>query len=102
MFTLLALVPLVLAQETSVPASAERAESAASFECQRCADSGEVECLACAKTTCAWSGEGRVATIFCSQAAECRACLGTRRIACTDCARGLPAKTAKLRTDTEA
>lgn len=75
---------------------------AATFECKSCADTGEVECLACAKTTCTWSGEGKVTATFCSQAAECRACLGTRRVACTGCARGLPAKTAKLREDTEA
>ena len=71
-------------------------------DCQTCTNTGEVPCAACAKTTCTWAGEGKVAALFCSQAAECKECLGTRRIACPDCKRGLPAKTAKLREDTAA
>src|SRR6185436_19088835 len=46
--------------------------------------------------------EGKASTVFCSLAAECRTCLGTRRVACPACSRGLSEKTKKQRTDTEA
>lgn len=71
-------------------------------ECARCGDSGDVECTACAKTTCTWTGEGKTPAVFCSQAADCKQCLGTRRVACKSCERGLSVATQKLRTDTEA
>ncbi len=70
-------------------------------ECKRCGDSGEIECATCAKTTCTWGGEGKTTARFCSQSAECKECLGTRKIACRDCKRGLSKRTETLRAETE-
>src|SRR5690349_11271520 len=34
-------------------------------DCQTCTNTGEVPCAACAKTTCTWSGEGKLSALFC-------------------------------------
>ncbi|MEO6709430.1 MAG: hypothetical protein ABI054_11400 [Planctomycetota bacterium] len=70
-------------------------------DCKRCGDTGELECTACAKTACNWSGEGKTTARFCSQSTACAVCLGTRRIVCPDCRRGMTAKTSRLRSDAE-
>ncbi|MBK8180063.1 MAG: hypothetical protein IPK67_14510 [Planctomycetes bacterium] len=70
--------------------------------CKRCAGSGEVQCGSCAKSTCNWSGEGKVSARFCSLAAQCGSCRGTQRIACKECGREVTPATAKLRRETEA
>ncbi len=91
-----------LAPLTVAGLQAEAPPLAVATDCKHCSNTGEIECTACAKTTCTWGGEGKTAAHFCSLAAECRACLGTRRIACPDCPRGLPAKTARLREEAQA
>lgn len=73
--------------------------SVAAAVCTRCGDTGEAECRACAKTTCTWEGEGKTKARFCSVAAACRECLGTRRIACPECGRAPPAELAKRRAE---
>ena len=70
--------------------------------CKRCSDQGEIVCPGCAKTTCSWAGEGRNEALFCSQSGACAACLGTRRIDCPDCERGLSAATSARRVQYEA
>ena len=91
-----------LAQVSSFVGGAEPAGLAVFADCKHCGNTGELECSACVKTTCTWGGAGKTTAHFCSQATDCVACLGTRRIACPDCPRGLPAKTARLRDETQA
>ncbi len=80
-------------------------------DCKQCANTGEVKCNSCTKSTCNWSGDQRVYSDqetlvikahFCSKATVCSKCLGTRLVACPFCKRGLSAASTKLRAENEA
>src|SRR5687767_1698747 len=80
-----------------VEAGPARSPRAPLEACANCKDTGEVECKACAKTTCKWEGAGKAQ--WCTQSVACPECLGTLRAACGKCARGLSEAAKKLHAE---
>lgn len=96
-------IALVLASSPSaaaVTAGATRGPARTLDACAACKDTGELECKACAKTTCKWEGPGKAQ--WCTQSVACPDCVGTRRAACTKCERGLPEAAKKLHAEAAA
>src|SRR5688572_5766356 len=90
---------LVLASAPVAWHFSDREDSAELAACPRCNDAREVACVACAKTTCKWEGEGKTKAKWCSEAVACQACAGTRRAACGACNGALPEATRKLHAE---